>query len=149
MMFLKVVCEKSFFKNVNPSPIYLNRYIKKHHHIIDHQKLSMEESTSKSFYSNAKQTMSDMYNNNIAHSYLEERAYPFWGPRNIWRIKSFFLKASCCPSQASPTSTCETTRKSIGLLFHLTECCFLFHPRAQHLHFNDTSHPQGRKESIL
>ena len=28
--------------------------------------------------------LSDMYNNNnIAHSYLEERAYPFWGPRNI------------------------------------------------------------------
>ena len=91
MMFLKVVYEKSFFKNVNPSPIYLNRYIKKHHHVIDHQKLSMEESTSKSFYSNAKQTMSDMYNNNnIAHSYLEERAYPFWGQEIFDASKASF-----------------------------------------------------------
>ena len=53
----------------------------------------MEESTSKSFYSNANQTMSDMYmynNNNIAHSYLEERAYPFWGQEIFDASKASF-----------------------------------------------------------
>ena len=33
--------------------------------------------------------------------------------------------------------------KSIGPLFNLTRGCFLFHPLAQHLHFNDTFHPWG------